>query len=149
MTLPGFIEKTHLSNAKGRHHETTSFRSRSAERIIPAQSGAHWGSFKRDHCIEGPLPGGIGKRQYSSILWDIPWGENWEAACRNTIAYVEGHYFRGATRCVNTGFNIWGEFDVPDQSCGYCWYPPSCQCCWDPWNGEECICSTTSDLHTG
>jgi hypothetical protein len=134
MTLPGFIDKTHLSNTKGRYHETTSFRSRSAERIIPAI--ADWGPFQRDSCTR------FGIRQWSSILWGLKWGEDWEDACADTPAYVEGHQFRGATRCVNNGFNIWGQFDVPDPSCGYCTpggpTPGGCYnypCCWDPWQG--------------
>lgn len=79
---------------------------------VPAiAEAANWGSFKSDECT------GIGYRQYSAILWNIPWGYSWERACAETPATINGHYFSRPTRCVNTGTHMWGEFDVPDDSC--------------------------------
>lgn len=75
-----------------------------------ANSGPHWGNFQKDNQVKN------GFRQYSSILWDIPWGQSWENTCANMPAIVRGHSFPHPTRCVNTGTNMWGEFDVPDTS---------------------------------
>jgi len=71
----------------------------------------NWGDFKKDHCVAE------GKRQYSSILWNIPGGQSWEQACATTPASINNQHFPGADRCVNTG-QMWGEFDVKDPSCG-------------------------------
>jgi hypothetical protein len=75
-----------------------------------------WGEFQKGNPVRP------GFRQYSAILWDIPWGQSWEKTCEITPATIRGHYFSRPTRCVNTGTNIWGEFDVPDSSCNN---PPS------------------------
>jgi len=77
-----------------------------------ARAAVHWGEFKRDNCTKP------GFRQYASILWDIPAGTSWEETCRKTPAVVQGVSFSAPSRCVNTGFNMWGEFDVPDTTCG-------------------------------
>jgi hypothetical protein len=74
-------------------------------------SASRWGEFKADHCT------GFGQRQYSAILWDIPWGRSWEAECANSGANIHGYDFDRPARCVNTVTNMWGEFDVPDDSC--------------------------------
>lgn len=78
-----------------------------AERMV-AMGATHWGPFKRDH-ITTP-----GFRQYSSILWDIPWGQDWEDTCYAMPATINGIYFAAPTRCVNNGM-MWGEFDVPEM----------------------------------
>jgi hypothetical protein len=78
------------------------------ETIIPA--APRWGPVSREHCRT------LSTRQYSSILWDIPWGSSWERACRETPITINGQEYRAA-RCVNNGFNIWGQFDVQDSSC--------------------------------
>ncbi|MCA9682316.1 MAG: discoidin domain-containing protein [Myxococcales bacterium] len=76
-----------------------------------ALAAPSWGEFKADHCIDSS------HRQYSAILWDIPWGESWEVACALTPANILGYSFAGPENCVNTGFNMWGEFWVEDPSC--------------------------------
>lgn len=69
--------------------------------------GPHWGTFKDDGCQAANA------RQFSAILWDIPSGQSWEDTCWQTPG-LEG---RPPNRCVNTGFNMWGEWDVVDNSC--------------------------------
>jgi hypothetical protein len=78
-------------------------------RIVPA---LHWGDFKSSGCSA------TGFRQYSAVLWDIPFGQSWEQACANMPADVAGLHFEKPTRCRNDhGLNMWGEFDVPDAGC--------------------------------
>jgi microsomal dipeptidase-like Zn-dependent dipeptidase len=72
---------------------------------------AHWGDFKKDRCTDS------GRRQYSAVLWDVPPNTTWERACRETPATVQGTWFSKPKRCVNTGTNMWGEFEVDDTSC--------------------------------
>ena len=78
---------------------------------IAAQGQMHWGPVKADMCK------GSGKRQYSAVLWDIPWGKSWEDACWSMPISINGHYFAKPNRCINNG-QMWGEWDVPDASCG-------------------------------
>lgn len=78
--------------------------------------------FKKDQCI------GIGQRQYSAILWDIPWGQSWENTCAAMPATVNGQFFPVPSRCKNTAGHMWGEFDVNDKSCPR----------WGEWRKEEC-----------
>jgi len=73
-----------------------------------AFAGQHWGPFKDDGCQAAD------SKQFSSILWDIPWGESWEQACWNTPG-LEG---RVPNRCVNAGGHMWGEWDIYEPSCG-------------------------------
>lgn len=72
---------------------------------------AKWGEFQKGDKIRP------GFRKYAAILWDIPWGQSWENTCAVTPATVRGHHFSRPTRCINTGTNMWGEFDIPDTSC--------------------------------
>lgn len=78
----------------------------------PARSaGMHWGlPFKDD----GPI--GPGLRKYSAILWGIPDKQDWETACYAMPATINGHFFQRPTRCAHGGFNMWGEWHVPDQA---------------------------------
>lgn len=69
-----------------------------------------WGDFQKD----GKSKPGF--RQYSAILWDIPWGVSWEDTISNMPAVVRGHHFARPTRYVNNKLNIWGQFDVPDTT---------------------------------
>ncbi len=80
----------------------------------------YWGEFKQDGCTQ-IFPG---KRHYSAILNGIPWGESWEEACAGLGATINGETFERPTRCVNTGFNMWGEFDVSDATCEANWAAP-------------------------
>lgn len=70
-----------------------------------------WGEFKPDNCT------GYGYRQFSSVLWGIKKGKSWEEACNNAQAVIRGQWFDRPTRIVNKGLNIWGEFDVLDDTC--------------------------------
>ncbi|BAZ08974.1 hypothetical protein NIES4071_07800 [Calothrix sp. NIES-4071] len=70
-----------------------------------------WGEFKPDNCT------GYGYRQFSSVLWEIKKGESWEEACNKAQAVIKGQWFDRPTRIVNKGLNIWGEFDVLDDTC--------------------------------
>lgn len=71
-----------------------------------------WDRPKKDYCVAK------GKRQYSSILRDIPGSLNWEVACRITPETINGQQFDRPTRCSNEGLGgMWGEFDVNDASC--------------------------------
>jgi hypothetical protein len=74
-----------------------------------------WGAFKKDACVAW------GKRQYSSILWDIPWSQSWETACAGAAATIHGKHFAKPNRCVNADGHMWGEFMVDDASCKPHW----------------------------
>ncbi|MCO5562242.1 hypothetical protein L7F22_015868 [Adiantum nelumboides] len=80
--------------------------------VLDSNCNPNWGSFKDDGCK------GDGRRQFSSLLWDIPSGQSWEDWCAKSWAIVDGVFFFQPSRCVNTVLNIWGEFDVPDPCCG-------------------------------
>lgn len=79
--------------------------------VAPQALAATWGTISAGACE------GDGVRTYSAILWDIPWGQSWETACANQPATIDGQYFSRPTRCVNTGTNMWGEWDVVDDTC--------------------------------
>lgn len=93
-----------------------------------AAQAERWGDFQKEACVA------IGKRQYSSRLWDIPWGKSWEEACKNMPAptTINGIPFSGQKRCVKDAFStgIWGQFDVPDPSCPH-WGPFTNECAKD------------------
>lgn len=76
--------------------------------LLSSQAMAmNWGNVKDDGCKSA------GYRQFSAILWNIPWGGSWEASCAAT-----GNLDWGSpNRCVNTGGNMWGEWDRPDSEC--------------------------------
>lgn len=78
--------------------------------VSTASAQEHWGGFSAGDCT------GNGLRQFSAILWDIPWGQSWEQACAQMPADINGHHFDAPARCVTTT-NEWGQFDVPDPSC--------------------------------
>ena len=85
--------------------------------------GQRWGDFKKDTCTKP------GYRQYSAILWDVPFGGSWEKACASQSATINGQNFSHPDRCKNTGTNEWGEFDVPDSSCQAHWSIPQKGAC--------------------
>ncbi len=112
--LPGYTARASLYRGSHRYKAGFQYTPVQIGRLVPAQT---WGSFKRDHCTkrgcwwaEGP---GCGRRQFSAILWDIPWGASWEEACATTPG-LEG---RPPDRCKVSWFHMWGEWDVPDPSC--------------------------------
>ena len=49
----------------------------------------NWGDFQSDNCIGETFNTGVGLRQYSSILWGIPWGQSWEDHCARASATVQ------------------------------------------------------------
>jgi hypothetical protein len=69
---------------------------------------ARWGAFKVQATVSPYTD------RYSAILWEIPRGKSWECWCAHTEApSTAPEFIRGylPTRCVNTIFNIWGEWD--------------------------------------
>lgn len=85
--------------------------------VFSAHADPYWGEFSADACTQ-IMPG---KRQYSAILHDIPWGQSWEDTCASMGATINGETFDSPTRCVNNGLNMWGEFDVSDNACEANW----------------------------
>lgn len=67
----------------------------------------YWGPFKDDGCRAANA------RQFSSVLWAIPPGQSWEDTCWRTPGFDR----RVPDRCVNAGGQMWGEWDVADNSC--------------------------------
>jgi hypothetical protein len=56
-----------------------------------------------------------GVRKYSSRLWNIPWGADWELACANKSWGGWGK----PTLCRNMGASgMWGVWHIQDPSCG-------------------------------
>lgn len=82
--------------------------------VAPVHS-QNWGSFQQDHCTANC------QRQFSAILWNIPWGKDWTTACKNTPANINNKQFSGAKRCPQSWGRQWGQFDVPDTSCCPYW----------------------------
>ncbi|MEQ1502699.1 MAG: hypothetical protein ABMB14_10740 [Myxococcota bacterium] len=83
-----------------------------------ASGSAHasnWGGFQDDGCR---MPG---LRQYSSILWNIPWFESWDRACRAQVGIINGVNQGVPDRCPPAGLNQWGEWDVVDGACFAYW----------------------------
>lgn len=90
----------------------------------------NWGHFKKDECTY------IGLRQYSAVLHGIPWGKSWETACESNGATINGKFFPKPSRCVNSGTQMWGQFDVPvDSDCPR----------WGDWRKESCEKIPNSD----
>jgi hypothetical protein len=70
-----------------------------------------WGKFESNGCVGDCL------RTDYAILWGIPFGQSWEDACSSMSTVINEQYFKSPTRCVNRVHNIYGEFDVQDESC--------------------------------
>jgi len=108
MSTPGFYAEASINSYNDSHWAPPPTHA-SKTKIEPAMQ---WGPFKSSGCSA------TGFRQYSAVLWDIPWGQSWEQACSNMPADVAGLHFEHPTRCRNDhGLNMWGEFDVPDVGC--------------------------------
>lgn len=71
----------------------------------------HWGVFKQDECT---LPG---KRQFSSILYDIPRGMDWQTACYGTPATIGTELIDRPRNCSQQVTGMWGEFEAMDSRC--------------------------------
>jgi len=105
MTIPGFAADASLYRGNHQYRVDVSHTSVGAQSVVPAQ--LRWGNLQIT-CT------GAGLATESAILWDIPWGQSWEATC-----YRTPHPRLGLPhRCVNTQFNIWGEWDnVSETRC--------------------------------
>jgi hypothetical protein len=78
---------------------------------VSDNSCPHWGSFKQDPCSL------TGKRQFSSVITDLPTGFDWATGCKQTQASLQGNPFVFANRCSNQKSAMWGEFDIDDATC--------------------------------
>lgn len=71
--------------------------------------------FDQEDCTDS------GKRQFSSILINIPEGVNGELACTSTPGTISTSgltwSFPRPARCIRNSTSIRGEFDVPDSYC--------------------------------
>ena len=120
MRMPGFSAAASLYHSTGRYWASHEHTQGQPGRVVPAQ---RWGDFKADHCTKRGCwlteGAGCGRRQFSAILWDIPWGVSWYTACYSTPG-LEG---RPPDRCRRRfsiapfGYYIWGEWDIPDSRC--------------------------------
>lgn len=81
------------------------------ENAAAATSAPHWGSFAKGSCRASDH-----KRKWSAILWDIPWGQSWEATCAKTKGAPNDIPPRVPDRCV-TLLNEWGEWFLDDPTC--------------------------------
>ncbi len=110
MSIPGFTADASVYKNVRKYRSGGQYTQGATALIVP--TALHWGDLANT-CV-----GTNGVRRYSAILWDIPWGQSWENTCAVTPGPagtpVEGIL---PTRCVNTIFNIWGEWDVPDSTC--------------------------------
>lgn len=79
---------------------------------------SNWGDFKDDGCVK--IENGVAYRQYSAILWNIPWGASWGDACRATAGTGPTAGY-SAARCPEAGGHQWGEFEIPDGNCAPNW----------------------------
>ena len=123
--LPGFTAEAALGGS-GRHLPGRVVEMAAEVGLVVPAAVPHWGDFKDDYCRkmsdcnpDGSCVGN-GLRQFSAILWDIPWGVDWKWFCENTVvpAVINGQVVqRVPDRCVHSGFNMWGEFDIPDPTC--------------------------------
>lgn len=80
-----------------------------------AQADPRWGDITAKRCMPSPV-GSPGTREWSGVLWDIPFGHSWEEACKNTPASVSGDPSRPPDKCV-TGTNEWGVWYRADSAC--------------------------------
>lgn len=73
-----------------------------------AMAAQKWGKFGNRKCVA------IGKSQKSAILWNIPWGRSWEAAC---ASYRRRGGFWRTLKCENKGGHMWGTLTLNDHNC--------------------------------
>jgi hypothetical protein len=140
MTIPGFTAGATSAQTTS-HNPYGIYRGDPlADAVIPA---TNWGSIADNGCQAGGQWDGTHK--YSAILWNIPWGHSWEAACHSTPGPagtpVAG---RLPNNCV-TGLNEWGEWYLPDNHCPRA-CPPGCQAlavaCTPPFLWHACFCQS-------
>jgi hypothetical protein len=80
---------------------------------VPAEGcKTSWALARKGGCI------GVGVRRYSARLDNVKDKINWDDACMNTPARINEVNYAQPTHCRHTGSQTWGEWDVPDKSCG-------------------------------
>lgn len=100
---------------------------------------AQWGSL-RDNGCDAQRPG---KRQFSAVLWNIPWGQPWIGTCQQTPGPEGAPIFSSLPRHCEEGWgNVWGNWSVPDSSCG-------CDCQGAHWGGFSFGCCGPGGQGTG
>ena len=84
--------------------------------LLPEPAAAlRWGNATESGVMSGCTGPDKCTRQYSAILWDIPWGANWEETCRRT---PHPKFGRVPDYCMTTT-NVWGNWVVRrDPYCG-------------------------------
>lgn len=90
---------------------------------------ANWDTWAKKDCTAP------GKRQYSTVLRGIPWGQSWENTCASmplpaTIDNLPVDPQSTLTKCVNAGVNEWGQAEVLD---------PTCSPTFGNWDAKECV----------
>src|SRR6266478_4340161 len=79
----------------------------------------NWGTPQDNGCSS------TGIRTFASRLWNIPWGQSWDAAYQVTPITIQGRTFASPTRCIDQGgLGEWGEWDIPDNACKPSWGTP-------------------------
>ncbi len=96
----------------------------------PAAAGPHWGEFKDNGCVGQLTHPGL--RSMSAILWDVPAGNSWEAACASQPATFDGLTIPRPALCVNTsvtepftGFFVGTGAIVVGDLCALPFYVPT------------------------
>jgi hypothetical protein len=147
MTIPGFTAEVTAVQSRSQ-----SLGGRSIQRDRPKTDtvilAANWGSIADNGCQAGGTYDA--RHKYSAILWNVPSGQSWEAACHSTPGPAGTPVANLLpTNCV-TGLNEWGEWYLPDNHCPrQC--PPECYAasvacsgallwntCWCPNAGQVC-----------
>lgn len=72
--------------------------------VDDASCKPHWGEFKDDGCIA--ISAFEKRRQYSSILWDIPAKYSWEEACSKMTATIKNQNHENPTICIKSSATI-------------------------------------------
>jgi len=111
MTMPGFAAEMSLYRSRyqyrgvGRYAPTTGI-------VIPA---LRWGGLSDNGCAAESR----GDHRFSAVLWDIPWGQDWITTCERTPGPGgEPIFSRLPDYCEEGWGNVWGNWYVPDASCG-------------------------------
>ena len=112
-----------------------------------AQAELHWGDFKDNDCA----PERAGSRRYSSVLRDIPRGNDWISTCLSTGAPEQAPASGFPDYCEKGWGGVWGNWYVGDSTCVNRPCPPGCQyrsvsctgallfcTCWCPTEGKIC-----------
>jgi hypothetical protein len=122
MTIPGFTAGVSDTWAPNQYLPGYGIQ-RSQPTTDAVVLSTNWGSIADNGCQKGGQWDGTHK--YSAILWNIPWGHSWEAACHSTPGPAGSHVAgRLPNNCV-TSLNEWGEWYLADNHCPRA-CPPGC-----------------------